>query len=102
MAWDCDGTGCLSYSEMTFAAFGVGPSTLPQLWPILAPDFGLRYPQAEPCDMEPRRTVRTLQSQFLLRSSALNEIVGGVLGRAQAQIPVRCHALAMNEIGLEV
>jgi REP element-mobilizing transposase RayT len=38
-------------------------------------------------------TVRTLQSQFLLRPSpALNEIVGGVLGRAQAQIPVRCHA----------
>jgi REP element-mobilizing transposase RayT len=38
-------------------------------------------------------TVRTLQSQFLLRPGpALNEIVGGVLGRAQAVVPVRCHA----------
>jgi hypothetical protein len=38
-------------------------------------------------------TVRILQSQFLLRPSpALNEIVGGVLGRAQAEVPVRCHA----------
>jgi REP element-mobilizing transposase RayT len=38
-------------------------------------------------------TVRTLQSQFLLRPSpSLNEIVGGVLGRAQDQIPVRVHA----------
>ena len=38
-------------------------------------------------------TVRTFQSRFLLRpSSALNEVVGGVLGRAQAQFPVRCHA----------
>jgi hypothetical protein len=40
-------------------------------------------------------TVRTLQSQFLLRpNSSLNEIVGGVLGRAQAQVPaVRVHAV---------
>ena len=38
-------------------------------------------------------TVRTLQSQYLLRPSpALNEIAGGVLGRAQALHPVRCHA----------
>ena len=38
-------------------------------------------------------TVRTLQSQFLLRPSpSLNEIVGGVLGRAQDQVPVRVHA----------
>ncbi len=38
-------------------------------------------------------TVRTLQSQYLLcPSPALNEIVGGVLGRAQARYPVRCHA----------
>jgi REP element-mobilizing transposase RayT len=38
-------------------------------------------------------TVRTHQSQFLLRPSpVLNEIVGGVLGRAQALFPVRCHA----------
>ncbi|HEX3125850.1 MAG TPA: hypothetical protein VH394_00825, partial [Thermoanaerobaculia bacterium] len=38
-------------------------------------------------------TVRTLQSQYLLRPSpSLNEIVGGVLGRAQALHPVRCHA----------
>ncbi len=38
-------------------------------------------------------TVRTLQSQFLLRPSpSLNEVVGGVLGRAQAQAPVRVHA----------
>jgi hypothetical protein len=38
-------------------------------------------------------TVRTLQSQYLLcPSPALNEIVGGVLGRAQARHPVCCHA----------
>lgn len=38
-------------------------------------------------------TVRTFQSRPLLRPSpALNEIVGGVLGRAQAREPVRCHA----------
>lgn len=38
-------------------------------------------------------TVRTLQSQYLLcPSPALNEIVGGVLGRGQARHPVRCHA----------
>jgi REP element-mobilizing transposase RayT len=38
-------------------------------------------------------TVRTLQSQFLLRPSpSLNEVVGGVLGKAQAQVPIRVHA----------
>jgi hypothetical protein len=38
-------------------------------------------------------TVRTFQSRFLLRPGpSLNEIVGGVLGRAQANHPVRCHA----------
>ncbi|MES1241771.1 MAG: transposase [Acidobacteriota bacterium] len=38
-------------------------------------------------------TVRTHQSQLLLRPSpTLNEIVGGVLGRAQDKVPVRCHA----------
>lgn len=38
-------------------------------------------------------TVRTFQSQFLLRPSpSLNEIVGGVLGRAQGQVPIRVHA----------
>lgn len=37
-------------------------------------------------------TVRTFQSRFLLRPSpALNEIIGGVLGRAQTLHPVRCH-----------
>jgi REP element-mobilizing transposase RayT len=37
-------------------------------------------------------TARTHQSQFLLRpSSTLKQIVGGVLGRAQARYPVRCH-----------
>jgi REP element-mobilizing transposase RayT len=40
-------------------------------------------------------TVRTFQSRPLLRPSpALNEIVGGVLGRAQSREPVRCHAAA--------
>ncbi len=38
-------------------------------------------------------TVRTIQSRFLLRpSSSLNEVIGGVLGRAQRLHPVRCHA----------
>jgi putative transposase len=37
-------------------------------------------------------TVRTIQSRFLLRPSpSLNQVVGGVLGRAQAKVPVRCH-----------
>ncbi len=37
-------------------------------------------------------TVRTFQSRFLLRPGpSLNEIVGGVLGRAQTLHPVRCH-----------
>jgi hypothetical protein len=51
----------------------------------------MRYVCPEGCVVEV--TVRTLQSQYLLRPSpALNEIVGGVLGRAQARHPVRCHA----------
>lgn len=38
-------------------------------------------------------TVRTFQSRYLLRPGPnLNEIIGGVLGRAQARQPVRCHA----------
>jgi REP element-mobilizing transposase RayT len=38
-------------------------------------------------------TVRTIQSRFLLRPSpSLNQVVGGVLGRAQDQHQVRCHA----------
>jgi REP element-mobilizing transposase RayT len=38
-------------------------------------------------------TVRTFQSRLLLRPSPeLNEVVGGVLGRAQRLSPVRCHA----------
>lgn len=38
-------------------------------------------------------TVRTFQARFLLRPSpALNDLIGGVLGRAQASHPVRCHA----------
>jgi REP element-mobilizing transposase RayT len=38
-------------------------------------------------------TVRTIQSRFLLRPSpSLNQVVGGVLGRAQGQHQVRCHA----------
>ncbi len=38
-------------------------------------------------------TVRTFQARFLLRpSSALNEVVGGVLGRAQRLYPLECHA----------
>lgn len=38
-------------------------------------------------------TVRTFQSRFLLcPSPTMNDIVGGVLGRAQSVNPVRCHA----------
>lgn len=37
--------------------------------------------------------MRTFQARFLLRPSpALNELVGGVLGRAQSRYPLRCHA----------
>ncbi len=38
-------------------------------------------------------TVRTAQSEFLLRPSpSLNDLAGGVFGRAQAKVPVRVHA----------
>ncbi len=37
-------------------------------------------------------TVRTIHSRLLLRPSpSLNEVIGGVLGRAQSRHPVRCH-----------
>ncbi len=41
-------------------------------------------------------TVRTAQSEFLLRPSpSLNDLAGGVLGRAQAKVPVRVHSVVV-------
>jgi hypothetical protein len=39
-------------------------------------------------------TIRTFQSRFLLRPNpVLNQIIGGVLGRAQRRLGVRCHGV---------
>src|SRR6185436_16642051 len=87
MASRLSGTGVqpldLAYSKMTFAP--LFPSS------IAGMSRHVRYTPDRGSLVEV--TVRTLQSQFLLRPSpSLNEVVGGVLGRAQAQVPIRVHA----------